>query len=114
MPNVLPPRDQYMPRIVDEQVRLYLGIFGAVEVAGTKWCGKTWTACNQANSVSYVDEALSLARSDPHAMLVGERPHVVDEWQKAPMIWNAVRHDVDMQRGLRGAWILTGSSTPMV
>lgn len=114
MPNVLPPRDQYMPRIVDEQVRQYLGIFGAVEVAGTKWCGKTWTACSQANSVSYVDEALSLARSDPRAMLVGERPHVVDEWQKAPMIWNAVRHDVDMQRGLRGAWILTGSSTPMV
>ena len=114
MQGLLPPREQYMPRIVDEQIRQYLEIFGAVEVAGTKWCGKTWAACSQAQSVSYVDEALPLARSDPRAMLVGERPHVIDEWQKAPMIWNAVRHDVDMQRGLRGAWILTGSATPMV
>ncbi len=114
MQGYLPPRDQYIPRMVDEQIRQYLGIFGAVEVAGTKWCGKTWTSCSQAQSVSYVDEALSMARSDPHAMLVGERPHVIDEWQKAPMIWNAVRHEVDMQRGLRGAWILTGSSTPMM
>ncbi len=114
MQGNLPPREQYMPRIVDGQLRQYLDIFGAVEVAGTKWCGKTWTSCSQAQSVSYVDEALSMARSDPHAMLVGDRPHVIDEWQKAPMIWNAVRHEVDMQRGLRGAWILTGSSTPMV
>ena len=78
MQGLLPPREQYMPRIVDEQIRQYLEIFGAVEVAGTKWCGKTWTACSQAQSVSYVDEALPLARSDPRAMLVGERPHVME------------------------------------
>lgn len=114
MQSPLPPREQYIPRIVDAQIRQYLDIFGAVEVAGTKWCGKTWTSCGQAQSVSYVDEVLSMARSDPHAMLKGKKPHVIDEWQKAPMIWNAVRHEVDMQRGLRGAWILTGSATPMV
>lgn len=114
MPGILPPRDQYIPRVVDRQIRAYLEIFGAVEVAGTKWCGKTWTACHHAQSVSYVDQALALARSDPQAMLAGERPHVIDEWQKAPMIWNAVRHAIDLQRGLRGAWLLTGSATPMI
>ncbi len=60
-----------------------------------------------------MDETLSLAREDPSAMLVGERPHVIDEWQRAPAIWDAVRHEVDRTRGLRGAWILTGSSTPL-
>ena len=113
MPNELPPRNGYLPRIVDNQVSRYLEIFGAVEVAGTKWCGKTWTACYHAKSVSYVDEALALAQSDPQAMLVGEQPHVIDEWQLAPSIWNTVRHAVDRKRGLRGAWLLTGSSTPL-
>lgn len=112
MPNELPPRDEYLPRIVDDQVRRYLEIFGAVEVAGTKWCGKTWTACRHGESVSYVDDALALAQSDPQAMLAGEQPHVIDEWQLAPAIWNTVRHAVDRKRGLRGAWLLTGSSTP--
>lgn len=113
MQSALPSQADYLPRIVDGQVQRYLEVFGAVEVAGTKWCGKTWTACHHAQSVSYVDQALSLAQSDPQAMLVGERPHVIDEWQLAPMIWNAVRHAVDQQRGLRGAWLLTGSSTPL-
>jgi len=112
MTDDLPPRDEYIPRIVDEQVQRYLEVFGAVEVAGTKWCGKTWTACRHGESVSYVDQALALAQSDPQAMLAGKRSHVIDEWQLAPLIWNAVRHAVDRQRGLRGAWLLTGSSTP--
>ena len=34
----------YLHRFVDEQIERYLQVFGAVEVAGTKWCGKTWTA----------------------------------------------------------------------
>ena len=63
--------------------------------------------------VCYVDAALGFARSDPQAMLAGEQPHVIDEWQKVPLIWNEVRHAVDAQRGLRGAWILAGSSTPL-
>lgn len=115
MPNELPPRDEYLPRIIDDQVSRYLEIFGAVEVAGTKWCGKTWTACRHAESVSYVDEALALAQSDPQAMLEGDRPHVIDEWQLAPSIWNAVRHAVDRDAGgCADAWLLTGSSTPLL
>lgn len=102
----------YMPRVADAQIERYLKAFGAVEIAGTKWCGKTWSALMQGVSVSYVDENLDLARADPSMMLIGDRPHVIDEWQRVPAIWDCVRHEVDRARGTRGAFILTGSSTP--
>lgn len=102
----------YMPRVADAQIERYLKAFGAVEIAGTKWCGKTWSALMQGASVSYVDENLDLARADPSMMLIGDRPHVIDEWQRVPAIWDCVRHEVDRARGARGAFILTGSSTP--
>lgn len=102
----------YIPRLVDEQVERYLGIFGAVEIEGTKWCGKTWTARRHGASISYVDEQLELAQDDPSLMLLGEQPHIIDEWQRVPAIWNLVRHNIDETRALRGGWILTGSSTP--
>ena len=102
----------YMPRVADAQIERYLKAFGAVEIAGTKWCGKTWSALMQGASVSYVDENLDLARADPSMMLIGDRPHVIDEWQRVPAIWDCVRHEVDRARGTRGAFILTGSSTP--
>lgn len=102
----------YMPRVADAQIERYLKAFGAVEIAGTKWCGKTWSALMQGASVSYVDENLDLARADPSMMLIGNRPHVIDEWQRVPAIWDCVRHEVDRARGTRGAFILTGSSTP--
>ena len=102
----------YMPRVADAQIERYLKAFGAVEIAGTKWCGKTWSALMQGASVSYVDENLDLARADPSMMLMVDRPHVIDEWQRVPAIWDCVRHEVDRARGTRGAFILTGSSTP--
>lgn len=102
----------YMPRVADAQIERYLKAFGAVEIAGTKWCGKTWSALMQGASVSYVDENLDLARADPSMMLIGDRPHVIDEWQRVLAIWDCVRHEVDRARGTRGAFILTGSSTP--
>lgn len=104
----------YMPRVADAQIERYLKAFGAVEIAGTKWCGKTWSALMQGASVSYVDENLDLARADPSMMLIGDRPHVIDEWQRVPAIWDCVRHEVDRARGTRGAFILTGSSTPAI
>ena len=103
----------YLPRVVDAQVERLLGVFGAVEIAGPKWCGKTWTALCHGASASYVDESLDMARADPSLMLLGERPHVIDEWQRVPAIWDAVRRGVDRESGCRGAWILTGSSTPL-
>lgn len=103
----------YVPRIVDAQVERYLNAFGAVEIAGTKWCGKTWTALRHGASVSYVDDNLDVAKGSPELMLLGDRPHVIDEWQLVPRIWDEVRRAVDREYGLRGGWILTGSSTPL-
>lgn len=105
-------RDGYIPRIVDAQIERYLRVFGAVEIAGTKRCGKTWAALEHGASVSYVDENLDLARADPAMMLLGDRPHIIDEWQRVPQIWDYVGHEVDRARGTRGAYILTGSATP--
>ena len=79
---------------------------------GHQVCGKTWAALEHGASASYVDENLDLARADPAMMLLGDRPHIIDEWQRVPQIWDYVRHEVDRTRGTRGAYILTGSATP--
>ena len=104
----------YCPRIADAQIERYLRLFGAVEVSGTKWCGKTWTSLAHANSVTYVDRGanLQICAADPGYALVGEPPHVIDEWQRVPALWDATRHAVDEAAGEKGRWILTGSSTP--
>lgn len=104
----------YLPRIVDTQIERYLRLFGAVEVSGTKWCGKTWSSLAHAQSITYVDRGgnLALSQADPAYPLVGEKPHVIDEWQRVPEIWDTVRHAVDDAGGAKGQWILTGSSTP--
>ena len=104
----------YVPRVVDAQIEKYLQLFGAVEISGTKWCGKTWSSLAHAASVTYVDRGanLQISSADPTYPLVGERPHVIDEWQRVPAIWDSVRHAVDDLAGEKGAWILTGSSTP--
>lgn len=104
----------YVPRIVDAQIEKYLTLFGAIEISGTKWCGKTWSSLAHGNSVTYVDRGanLQIATADPAYALVGNQPHVIDEWQRVPSIWDTVRHAVDELAGKKGAWILTGSSTP--
>lgn len=104
----------YRPRIVDAQIARYLKLFGAVEVSGTKWCGKTWSSLAQAESVVYVDRGanLEVVKADPSFALAGAHPRVIDEWQRVPAIWDTVRHAVDDAGGERGLWILTGSSTP--
>lgn len=106
--------ESYTPRIVDSLVETYLQLFGGVEISGTKWCGKTWTALAHANSVTYVDRGanLALTQADPSYALIGETPHVIDEWQRVPAIWDTVRHAIDDAGRQKGLWILTGSSTP--
>lgn len=92
-----------------------LGAFGAVLIEGPKWCGKTTTAAQVANSVIKMQnpdmraEYLATARSKPSLLLQGEVPRLIDEWQDAPVLWDAVRTQVD-DRGLPGQFILTGSN----
>ena len=106
--------ETYRPRIVDAQIERYLRLFGAVEISGTKWCGKTWSSLAHAQSVTYVDRGanLQICRADPGYALTGDTPHVIDEWQLVPAIWDTVRHAVDDAGGKKGLWLLTGSSTP--
>ena len=110
-------KKDYKPRIVDKKVKEYLQTFGAVCIEGPKWCGKTWTSSYHSNSeIKLGDPAgnfqnRQLAQLAPEAVLEGENPRLIDEWQEVPPIWDAVRHKVD-QTGEKGQFILTGSSTP--
>lgn len=105
----------YLRRIADEQLALRLEAFGAVQIKGPKWCGKTTTAEQQAKSIIKLQNPdtragyLETARTKPSILLKGETPRLIDEWQDAPVIWDAVRNAVD-ERGLKGQFILTGST----
>lgn len=107
----------YLPRVVDDQLDSMLRTYGAVCVEGPRWCGKTWAALNQAESVTYIGDPAGnfqnrrLAELDPSLVLDGARPHLVDEWQEVPGIWDAAKFAVDRSRD-RGVFLLTGSSTP--
>lgn len=108
---------EYKPRIIDSQVDKYLKSFGAVCIEGPKWCGKTWTSSYHSKSEIYIGDPSgnfqnrTLAELSPDAVLDGESPRLIDEWQEVPMLWDAVRFRVD-KSGKKGQFILTGSSTP--
>lgn len=104
----------YIPRLIDDTVNLHLRAFGAVEITGTMWSGKTWTArAHGASRVSLDDrQARQLAEIDVSSVLKGAAPRVIDEWQEVPTVWDAVRNQVDAAGGERGLFILTGSSRP--
>ena len=110
-------RPGYLPRVIDRKIEDYLDIFGALSIEGPKWCGKTWTALNHANSVTYIMDPSrgysnrERARLDPALSLEGVSPHLIDEWQEVPGIWDAVRFGVDSEQGF-GKYILTGSVSP--
>lgn len=103
----------YRPRIVDKQLSDMLDVIGAVEVEGVMWCGKTWTAQAFGNSISKLSQSAvrATAEADPSTALIGDMPHVIDEWQDVPAIWDEVRNEVDTS-GECGRFILTGSSRP--
>lgn len=109
--------DIYLPRVADKMLERYLKSSGAVQIKGPKWCGKTATAEQQAKSAVYMQDPdksaslMALAESKPSVILEGDEPRLIDEWQEAPQIWDAVRFAVDRGKG-RGRFILTGSATP--
>ena len=103
----------YYERLIEEQIALKLKTSGAVVVAGPKFCGKTTTCMLYQKSFVKLNtkQAIAMARMNPKAVLVGENPRLIDEWQKAPDIWNQVKDDLDFNYEF-GKYILTGSSTP--
>lgn len=108
---------EYMPRIADGILEERLESKGAVLIEGPKWCGKTTTAKKIARSIIEMDQPdltkqyQEMAELNPSALLEGEVPHLIDEWQISPNLWNAVRYEVD-QRDDFGQFILTGSAVP--
>ena len=103
----------YYQRLIEEAIDRKLKSSGAVLVAGPKFCGKTTTCMLYQKSFVKLNtkQAISMARMDPKGALMGEKPRLIDEWQKAPDIWNQVKDDLDFNYEF-GKFILTGSSTP--
>ena len=109
---------KYINRIVDSILEKKLKGKGAVLIQGPKWCGKTTTAEQISNSILYMakpedkEQNLTLADINPSLLLNGNTPRLIDEWQIAPKLWDAVRFEID-HRNLEGQFILTGSAVPV-
>ena len=108
---------KYRNRVVDTILQEKLEGKGAVLIEGPKWCGKTTTAEQIAKSVLYMDDPQSkeqnvnMAALNPKRLLSGETPRLIDEWQIAPKLWDAIRFEVDHRDDL-GQFVLTGSAVP--
>lgn len=108
---------EYYKRIVDSEIENKLSFMGAILIRGPKWCGKTTSAKRFAKSViemqdpDNADNYLKIANEKPSILLNGDKPRLIDEWQVAPRLWDAVRYSVD-KIGVPGQYILTGSATP--
>lgn len=108
---------EYKKRIADIILQRKLEGKGAVLIEGPKWCGKTTTAEQVAKSLLYVNDPknknqnITMSEIDPQRLLQGATPRLIDEWQLAPKLWDAVRYEVD-HRGEFGQFILTGSAVP--
>lgn len=110
--------ENYKRRIADNKIEQYLKLFGAISIEGPKYCGKTWAARYHSNSEILLHKTtgdksnnVELAKISPSIVLEGEKPRLIDEWQEATNLWDEIRIDVD-KTGLKGQYILTGSSTP--
>lgn len=107
---------EYIKRICDSELELKLEAFGAVHIVGPKWCGKTTTAKQFAKSYIEMqdpdkrDMYMETAKIKPSNLLIGDNPRLIDEWQVAPNLWDAVRVSVD-RRNEDGLYILTGSNS---
>lgn len=113
----MPTIKNYRKRIADNILKRKLEGKGAVLIEGPKWCGKTTTAEQIANSVLYMDDPeskaqnITMAELNPKRLLKGNTPRLIDEWQLAPKLWDAIRFEID-HRGSLGQFVLTGSAVP--
>ena len=106
--------ENYVTRLAEQTLITKLNSSGCVVVTGPKFCGKS-TMCEKfAKSVTALKttNSIELAKADPKSALVGDNPHLIDEWQKAPEIWNIIKDDLDVDYQF-GKYILTGSTTPV-
>ena len=106
---------KYLQRIIDDELDLRLQAIGATIIVGPKWCGKTTSAKQRSKSILEMQDPdlqegyLKLAATKPSLLLQGEKPRLIDEWQLAPVLWDAVRVAVDRSQE-KGQYIMTGST----
>lgn len=109
---------EYKKRIADALLAKKLRSTGAVVIEGPKWCGKTTSAEQMAQSVNYVSDPATFSRNlimadmDINSLLAGNKPKLLDEWQAIPQLWDAVRYSIDRSKQV-GQFILTGSAVPL-
>lgn len=107
----------YFLRLCDDELQIALQSAGAVLIEGAKWCGKTRTASNVSQSLLYMQDPdnttsyQAMADTKPSLLLKGSSPRLIDEWQIAPVLWDAIRFEVD-KRAKVGQFVLTGSAVP--
>lgn len=108
---------EYIPRIIDKQIDDKMASSGCVWIEGCKWCGKSTTGRRHVKSVVEFQDVDMKASYDiinntrPSLFLDHERPLMIDEWQMYPVVWDAIRNDVD-KTGRFGQFIITGSARP--
>ncbi len=107
--------EQYKPRLIDKQIENSLKAYGAVNIVGAKWIGKTWAARKHSQSEFLLMDPSGnyqnrrLAETDISLIFDGKTPRLIDEWQEVPEIWDATRYKCD-EDGVKGKYILTGST----
>lgn len=110
--------NNYLPRIIDKEIENRLSYIGAILIEGCKWCGKSTTSKQHAKSVIEFQNPDKkrdyefINNTKPSLFLEGDKPRLLDEWQMYPVVWDAIRCDVD-NTGLVGQYILTGSAKPV-
>lgn len=108
----------YRHRLIEKELNKQMRAFGGIVIEGPMWCGKTWLGMNASESyfeIGNVDEYgqsnRELVDMNVRIAMEGKKPHLIDEWQDVPKLWDAVRSDLDRSHE-KGKYILTGSSTP--
>ncbi|MDR3206101.1 MAG: DUF4143 domain-containing protein [Candidatus Methanoplasma sp.] len=103
----------YRPRIIDSCISEKLRAFGGVLITGPRSCGKSWTGINHSRSATFMgdEDANRSVALNPQSALEGEYPHLVDEWQDVPKLWDVARRNIDLAHK-KGMYVFTGSSVP--
>ena len=111
-------KENYTKRLIDDEIEEVMDMFGAISIEGPKFCGKTWTALNHANSYVVLNKSddpnsdYQKALINRNLIFVDNYPELLDEWQSIPQLWDDVRNKCD-EDGKKGKFILTGSSVPV-
>ena len=103
----------YLRRVVDVELDELMPALPAIVLDGPKGVGKTETARRRAASIHVLDDPAqrAIAEADPATVLSGAAPVLIDEWQRVPSVWDAVRRAVDRDPA-PGRFLLTGSASP--